>query len=843
MTRFLRSFEFNRLSFWLGFLAGTLLWWLLGFLRPLAARLLVSLRERSQLSRLGAAAVTEIRLLNDILRHAQGMHLASPLFSLDEIAVAPRLLAPPALTEPGILPPPQDITEHILPYLPDAPEPASFYAAPTLSLMEALQGSTHLIIIGNAGYGKTVALAHLASQIAKGENLPAHIKNKIPLLVHAADIPLPLENPENLLGPLVSAITRGCPSVPAARLESFLPALLSHDRILLLLDGLDELPPADVSTQVAYIGDLLQKFPSMRVVATATPDFYDGLAALGFVPVSLASWDQTQRYEFITRWSELWIAHIGPLTKGAEAVDPILLNAWLTSDKTYLSPLDLTLKVWAVYAGDASGSSITDWIEAYLRRMIAEVPKGRPALEILARQALLAKKPVFSQREAQSWLAEIEPPLAVEPAPDETPQISEPVWPPPVQMQKPASQAKEPIRDSRVLPALVENGLLLSRQDGKMTFQQPFLFSYLAGCDLAEKGWAEKAWEEDAWGSSLQALGFLAAKREDAVSLLRPSIEAAMEPLMRETFVTARSLRYAPENVAWRGPLMRQLARILQNENYPMGLRARALSALALSGTTGVDALFRQSLTSPDSIVRQLAALGSGMLRDAKAVNDLKTLLNDSLPNIRRAACLALAATGNQLALEALADAMLHGDEELRQFAAEALANNLEEGHPTLKEGATIDDLLVRRATVFGLRRIRQSWVNLTLQQMQVSEEQWLVKDAATQVLDEMSKPDPHIPRSLPDLTETPWLIAFAGERGIGIAPGKPALELLLLALKEGKEEQRLAALEYLARYGDASATPLISQIYMSSQGEIREAAYNTLWHNAAAGFRIPIPV
>jgi hypothetical protein len=114
MPRFLRDFDFDRVSFWLGFIAGTLLWWLLSVLRPLATRMLQSLRESSQISKLGATAVTEIRLRNDILRHAQGLHLAAPLFSLDEIAVLPRLLASPVLTEPGVVLPSSDIVEQVL---------------------------------------------------------------------------------------------------------------------------------------------------------------------------------------------------------------------------------------------------------------------------------------------------------------------------------------------------------------------------------------------------------------------------------------------------------------------------------------------------------------------------------------------------------------------------------------------------------------------------------------------------------------------------------------------------------------------------------------------------------
>ncbi len=189
--------------------------------------------------------------------------------------------------------------------------------------------------------------------------------------------------------------------------------------------------------------------------------------------------------------------------------------------------------------------------------------------------------------------------------------------------------------------------------------------------------------------------------------------------------------------------------------------------------------------------------------------------------------------------MEAVADTLLHGDEDLRRAAAEALANNMEEGQPTLKEGTTLSDVMVRRAVVYGLRRVQKPWSTETLQHVQVTDTQWVVKDAATQALDEMEQPNPRLPRSIPELTETPWLIAFAGERGIGISPGKPALDLLLLALKEGKEEQKLAALEYLARNIPDIALPAISQIYASTQGDLRESAFNALWHYASAGVRL----
>ena len=209
------------------------------------------------------------------------------------------------------------------------------------------------------------------------------------------------------------------------------------------------------------------------------------------------------------------------------------------------------------------------------------------------------------------------------------------------------------------------------------------------------------------------------------------------------------------------------------------------------------------------------------------------------LEQLEEPAALVLA---NVEALENVADALISGDDDLRRAAAEALANHPEEGYPTLKEGAFLDDVLVRKAVIYGLQRVRQSWSTQLINQLHVEDEQWVVKDAASQALKELAMPNPHIPKQLPPIYNLPWLIAFAGERGIGISPGKPALDLLMLALKEGSEEQRLAAIHYLSLHGDASDIVPLYQILYSDEGELREAAFNALGLLAAAGIELPPP-
>ena len=198
-------------------------------------------------------------------------------------------------------------------------------------------------------------------------------------------------------------------------------------------------------------------------------------------------------------------------------------------------------------------------------------------------------------------------------------------------------------------------------------------------------------------------------------------------------------------------------------------------------------------LTEHETELLQLAALGSGALHDVKSIELLAALLSNPNPNVRRAACLALSTIGTTAAMDAVASALLHGDEILRRAAAEAMANHPSEGHNMLREGAVMkEDLNVRRAVAYGLGRIHEPWAEELLNKLQNEDDQWVVRNSAQEVLEERQKPNPHIPKRLPPPSESPWLIAFAGKKGEGISPDKPPTDLLLLALKSDNPEEQL---------------------------------------------------
>src|SRR5215204_5169426 len=129
-------------SFIVGFIVGILFMWLLGRARPLLQQIRANWSQQREVAQVRRTSGLEDNHRRITLRRAQGMHLAASLFSLDEILQEPRLLAPPARVEPGVISIQEDIISQTLPYMPAFPEIAAVYRAPTLSLADALKGGS-----------------------------------------------------------------------------------------------------------------------------------------------------------------------------------------------------------------------------------------------------------------------------------------------------------------------------------------------------------------------------------------------------------------------------------------------------------------------------------------------------------------------------------------------------------------------------------------------------------------------------------------------------------------------------------------------------------------------------
>jgi HEAT repeat protein len=374
-----------------------------------------------------------------------------------------------------------------------------------------------------------------------------------------------------------------------------------------------------------------------------------------------------------------------------------------------------------------------------------------------------------------------------------------------------------------------------------MRFIHPVFAGYLAGRALVNYNVEVDILNQPDWSGKYLAMRYFAA-HGDASRLVQALLGFTRLPMHRPLFAAARWLRDAPRNAPWRGKLFGALAAILQTEGIPLNLRGQAMAAFVISSDPSAMTLFRQFATTTAFELVQLSVLGAGAMGDAKAVQVLEHAVSAPSQAVRDAACMALVAIGTNEALEKVAHTLLSGDENIRRAAAEALANDPGEGYAMLRDGVTINDILLRRAVAYGLGRVNESWAIELLKKIQIEDDQWVVRNAATEVLESKTSAGSRAPRKLKAPSESPWLIEFAGKQGMGISPGVPATDVLLLALKSEVSETRLAALPYL-KYTPSEG--VITQIYdamYKDEPELREAAYNVLWELGASGVKLPHP-
>jgi HEAT repeat protein len=830
------------ISFLAGFATATLIWFVAGRARPLLEEMRQNFKEQRAQAQTRKASTVEENHRRLILRRAQGMHLAAQIFSLDEILQEPKALTPPAPVEPGLPPRFEDVVTQTLPYLPGWPEIAAVYQPHTLTLPQALAGDSNLVIIGQPGAGKTVALAHLASLAANRSDILGSLQNHVPFYFHIADLNLPARDPKNILEPIIEAAAENAPVFDAGKIPQFVQSAFKAGAALLLVDGYDEVTPDEQSLVSEFFKLLLKTHPETRIVTTGAPEHLDGLIGLGFVPLALCGWSEEANQKFVEDWGDLWSRTVALETSaqtGPEPVDPLLINAWLGSQSLNLSPLELTLKVWGAHAGDSLGPHVLESIATHIRR-IAPLNTPVAALETLAMQAIVSAAPVFDPRKAREWVKSFE--VAEETPEGESAQSPEGE----AQGVNPDTKTKKNVEKvstptSGLLGKMTASGLLVSYPNNRMRFIHPVFAGYLAGHALTTFNANETLLNQPDWSGKFLTMRFIAA-HGDATRLVQAILDNSRLPIHRPLFAAARWLRDAPRNAPWRGRMFGALAAILQTEGIPLSLRGQAMAAFVYSGDPNAAALFRQFITSNSFELVHLAILGAGAVRDVKALKILESALQAPSLSVKRAACMALAALNTIESLEVAAHALLNGEEDIRRAAGEALANDPVEGHAMLKDGITINDILLRRAVVYGLGRVKEDWALDLLKQVQIEDDQWVVRNAATEVIEMRTHVDGYSPMRLKAPSDTPWLIEFAAKKGVGISPGVPATDILIVALKGEDPDARLAALRFLKHTPQDVVVRAIYEAMRKDDPELRETAFNVLWEMGASGVKLREP-
>ncbi|NMC52882.1 MAG: NACHT domain-containing protein [Chloroflexi bacterium] len=813
------SISFSPLSFWLGFLAGALFWWLFTSARKLVPEIKKWIKLQIEAINRRRTAGLEHQIRSQLLDWAQQQHLAANLCSLDQIVIEPRFIFPATDPETGGGGHFSSLTNQILPVFLDCPEIYAQFNIDTLDPLVAMRNGANLVITAQPGMGKTVALAWMTSRLIHlEEETPGSLR--LPLTFHILDLNPQKYDLENPAANLVLALSNLLPSVKNQKLERFVNAFLKENQAVLLLDGLDELPPETHQKTTTWLSVLMQAFPHLQVITTGAPTYLGDLPGLGFQPVLLSSWSYADRNRFYSQWRDLWQANYA--TGGSAAtVDDRLVMGWLVNDKRRFTPLEWCLMVWAAFDGLVLGESPTSYLEGLLDRV---VPHNIPvrSLSYLSLELIQSQKPSLPYRSAAALLAKYRPSTApVEEAFEELESAPD---------QRSGLKRKKKISSrDQAMSDLLESGLLKEHADEQVRLINPLLMGYLASLLPESTAIIEQSTSD--WPAHELAMRFLIA-RDAAQGWVSKTLQSQKDILQTGIHKISRAIPYSSPTSTWRSAFMRDLVSKLHDESIPSLLRLRLINCLLIANDPSLTLLFKQLYASRSAFIRFSAVLAAGSLGFTTLLNETRQLLNDEVTEVQMAACLAIGAMDTSQTLRVIESCLSAGTEEVQQVAAEILSKDSKDGHEILKVAATSENLLVRRAAVMGLSKVKREWAQKILQKLSIEDGQWVVRSIAGHALEYTQHPERQAPRPFTKPENTEWLIQYASRQGMGVPVGQLAIDLMVDVLRRGKPEEKILALRALPQYPQNRVLEEIAQVFKKEQGPVQEAAYQALLQN-----------
>ena len=812
---FLPNFTLNRLSFWIGFIAASLLWWLFFQLKPQIPVFKKYLKSKIQAIQEKQRAGIEAYLREYIHNNLQSKHILHSIVSLDAILIPPRLIAVPAQKEPGAPPHSQTAASQMLPYLPDWSEWLAEYPTARTHLLDLMNDPQRLVIIAEPGAGKTTTLIHSALMLTQ-KNTPNPSQELFPFFQHVLDWDLILKNPNQ--DPLVTFKQFFHENFPASvrnkKLSRFLESLLEQNRLLLLLDGYDELPQNHQEIISQFLKQLCVVLPDLRIVVSASPYAATGLIEMGFTPVGLAAWDQAMRNSLVEKFSTIWIDQIQNQELDTP-LKPVLTNRWLQIQDRYLTPFEVSLLLWGAYSGRLSGRDLPQAIQAWLDQVDPQICPPA-AIYAFAFEFIKNEKAAWTYEETSKFLSRFKG-LETEKLEGNNS----------VDRQK--SRKVKVNSVDRALDQWIAIGILIEHNNGFIRFCNPLVLGYFAS----------KAIEQTPIALPVPAKQYSALRYYTASILgslpggeswLSEILQKDESPLFANTFVASRWLHLAPMTSSWRSAVMRKLLNFIHHDGLPFAIRARAAAALINANDPSAPALFTQLLNSDSPIVRQIAIISLGALKQEKSLNQLSKMQTDPDIPVQVSVCLALGTLSSAASIEQLVNSLMQGDEIVRQAAAEALSIKKPDGLEILKQAARYDDLLVRCAVISGLTELDDPEVDNLLENLSTEDAQWMVRKTATEALENKKASRHGVSANNLQIHEIPWLIKFASKQGQGIPAGEMPIELLLTALTKGTFDERVASLDLLKTLVSPPVLAMIKQTAAQTSGPLQDAAINALW-------------
>ena len=816
------------LSFWLGFALATIFWLVILRISRLLPRMRKSIAQNRQRKELEKTNSQEFGIRKFTLRQAQSSHLASAFFPLERTLIEPMLLA---LPENGIE---ESEEQHspkvfsILPYTPEVPELVADFPVREYSLSSVLITQPYICVSGQAGTGKTTALAAFASQLALNERTNTAV-GYLPLFLKYSEF---IHIEESPLACLVKYLLPNVKGLSRDSLEKIITHASTQGRLVVLVDGLDEFDRPNLETAVQWLHALQVELPESKIITTCNTYFTSGLESFGFNIFSLSAWGTEKRKTYLQRWQKAWAETLSGLPP--EQIQQAKLRCersalWLLQENKPFSPLELTLQVLLACSSATISPSSSHLYESYLTLVSGGLlkPDGFKALARLAEQNPYH---TIEVDQALSTLSSNNDYVNNDLYEDRSdngqglkPEITKNRF-----IKKPIAQ--------EILDRLILNNFFLPIEDGRIQFCHLSFYSFLQADSNLNGSLPELQTVLQSSNHQIQYTfkSFSQFELRKAIAWL----DQDDHPLYRNLLIGSIWLKQTQPADPLRAEIFRRTALLLQDKSLPRSLKFRLLYPITQSKDPSIPSLLTIYRNHADAIIRQISAFGFGLLGDEKFVPILAELSRDSSIEVQQIACLSLGKIWSAAAQDALADVIFISDESTRAIACETLALH-EEGHQMLQEIIATDNYLARRAAISGLVMIDEPWVHEILEKLSVEDPQWIVRDTAIFALEHPSRFGGRTPEKLMPVLENPWTLLKAEEYHLELPSKHFPSELLFRILEKGTYSDQVIALKYLSVQPEQRLIEQLNALARQSDSMLRDEAINALFSLSKRGLDV----
>ncbi len=795
----------NGLTNFQAFLAGLVIGIVLPFVFLQIKKALPSIKQHSNQSREQKSGLREKdiekKLRQHFTRKCQSNHFFSFNCPLNDVYIDNKVVSRYCYTQPVDLFENEPLIYQIFPAISDFPELTVTYPAPQLSFFEVAQSRRNIALMGEIGSGKTSMLSHFCSSLL-GPGIPGVDMNEtFPLFFHVFELDFDAAG-EELFEYIATRLSTEIAGIDHSRVANILSNLYDNDKLIIVIDGLDELIPQEFDSISQRFVQLTQSFPKIQWLTSIGPYYTSNLVDAGFFFYSMSCPSKENRTEIRRKI----LSALDITSNGISNFEESLLTQWDENDYSNLTPGRILIQILAAYCkGNLSGSSIANTINSF---------SGDP--EILPRLKRIALRTYSGENKPLDSLTVRQ--MLTDPT-DESNGISAD--------RKPQDESSRKTRmgdRSDNLTELIQLGILRKVGKDRIYFSIPLVL-----CEILSITDEVTINVEPKWNLQNPINDYLLKRSPLNTRYLQQWLMRSHDPVQSIILVNACRHILCKQEVN-SAEFADTIHKLLVEPKLPFSLKLKLYFLLKTINNGNVQKILDSiSKQTPDrQLLNQLIALSLPHLPAAVRESAFSQVISLSDPIAQLISIIWYLSQKQNRSSAKILELIRSTKDPLPDIVMEILSIYYPSSADLFYELSNSTDISVRKTVVHGLRFINQPWSYELLNKILTEDDQWIVRDAVSHTLESPWNNKLLLPAKREDPTHSSWLLQQASLRGLGIPANQYPEELILDILEKGTLEEKRIALGYLEDFPTRTSLRTL-QALSQNFNPLQEDAQSTL--------------